>query len=39
MNRQGHVELAGQWAMATIVVDENEDDASAEYVLAGDTAA
>lgn len=36
-NRQGHTNSAGQWAIATIFVDENAGGA-AQWVLGGDTA-
>lgn len=38
-NRQSHAKLAGMWAPGTIYVRSNSGGASAEYVLAGDTAA
>lgn len=37
-NRQGHSDLADQWAMASVVVVENLDGMSAVWVLGGDTA-
>lgn len=38
VNRQGQFALAGQYAVGTVLVIENPDGASAQWVLAGDTA-